>query len=261
MVRRKKVLWVTLGAVILIPAGLFLFLWVWWDRSFYPSKIANFNPEDFAAKATAPFFYSVGDELKHSDEINPQASTLLRGQIENFLVSPDGKMIAVVSNGFLTVVGWEGPKIRQVVPVDSIYKDPKPMGHQFFRDDDFQWSRNSKQIYLIKDEYYNSQGSQLYSEKGGLWRYSVDSGTLELVLKPFPAYNYFFGLKSGIYFSVPTETGDLQLKHFDGKRVRDIGAPKLRQFLSMISRLDLASRLSFRFRSSTTWTTCCRQRA
>jgi len=205
-----------------------LFLWVWWDRSFYPSKIANFNPEDFPAQANAPFFYSVGDELKHSNEIDPQAPTLLRGSIQNFLVSPDGKLIAVVSNGFLEVVGWGVPTIHQVVPVDSIYKDPKQIGRQFFRDDDFQWSRDSKQLYLIKDEYYQSKGSQLFSAKGELWRYTVDSGALDLVLKPFPAYNYFFGLESGVYFSVPTEEGDLQLKYFEGKRVSNISDPQAR---------------------------------
>jgi hypothetical protein len=204
----------------------FLSLWVWWDRTFYPSKIADFNPAVFTAIATAPFFYSIGDELKHSDEIDPKAQTLLRGHIEDFLVSPDGARIAVVANGFLTVVSWQGSTVQQVVPVDSIYKDPKPIGRQFFRDDNFQWSRDSKQLYLIKDEYYQSKGSQLFSERGELWRYTVDSGALELVLKPFPAYNYFFGLKSGIYFSTPTETGDLQLKYFNGEQVTDISNPQ-----------------------------------
>lgn len=43
------------------------------------------------------------------------------------------------------------------------------------------------------------------------------------VLKPFPAYSYFFG-NGGIYFSVPTETGDLELKRFDAARVRPVEA-------------------------------------
>ena len=128
---------------------------------------------------------------------------LVHAPIKNFLVSPDNTKIAVVANGLLVVVAHEEPVIRKVASVDSIYKDPKPIGRQFFRDNDFQWSKDSKYIYLIKDEYYDSKGSQLYSERGELWRYDLQSGILQLVLKPFPAYTYFFGNKSGIYFSVP----------------------------------------------------------
>jgi hypothetical protein len=47
---------------------------------------------------------------------------------------------------------------------------------------------------------------------------------LQLVLKPFKAYQFFFG-KSGIYFSVPNSQGDLQLQYFDGKKVVNIGQP------------------------------------
>ncbi len=89
----------------------------------------------------------------------------------------------------------------------------------------FQWSRDSKTLYLIKDQYYRSQGSQLFSAKGELWKYEVETQSLQPVLRPFPAYSYFFGLKSGIYFSVPTDRGDLQLKYFDGSRVTDVGTP------------------------------------
>jgi hypothetical protein len=46
-----------------------------------------------------------------------------------------------------------------------------------------------------------------------------------LVLKPFRAYSYFIGLKSGIYFSTPTDRGDLQLRYFDGNSVTDVDVP------------------------------------
>jgi hypothetical protein len=48
---------------------------------------------------------------------------------------------------------------------------------------------------------------------------------IQLVPRPFSAYNYFFGRNSGIYFSVPTDSGDLRLKYFDGNRVTDIDNP------------------------------------
>jgi hypothetical protein len=190
---------------------------------YVPSNIVDFHPAQFQAKADANFFFSVGNELKLSDEINPQAPTLLSGHIDNFLVSPDRKKIAAVVRGTLLIVSADGSGVRQVVTVDSIYKESKPIGRPFFRDDGFQWSKDSRYLYLIKDQYYGSKGSQLYSSKGELWRYDVQTGDLQLALKPFPAYTYFFGDKSGIYFSVPTEAGDLRLRYFDGAVVKNIG--------------------------------------
>jgi hypothetical protein len=200
-------------------------VWTYFRVTYTPSKIVAFHPTNFRAKADNPFFYSIGDELKHSDELSVEAPTLLHGQIRNFLISPDGTKIAVVANKLLMVVGGQDTVIRQVASVDSIYRESKPIGQRFYRDDDFQWSRDSKSLYLIKDEYYDSKGSQLFSKKGELWKYDIQTGDLQLVLKPFPAYTYFFGRNAGIYFSVPTESGDLQLKYFDGNHVTDVGTP------------------------------------
>jgi hypothetical protein len=154
MTRRKRWFQWLLGAVVAVPVLLFLSLWLYFRVTFRPSRIADFHPTNFRAKAGQEFFYSIGDALKYSDEINPEASTLFRGQISRFLVSPDSKRIAVVANSLLMVISIESPIIRKVAAVDSIYRDPKPIGQQFFRDDDFQWSRDSKGLYLIKDEYY-----------------------------------------------------------------------------------------------------------
>jgi hypothetical protein len=213
-------------ATIMIPSVLFLaalvvYLWVSSRRS----NIVQFHPANFEAMADTQFFYSIGDELKNSNEVNPKAPTLLRGQFDNFLVSPDSMKIAIVTNGVLMVVGRESSAIRKVASVDSIYREPKPIGQTFFRDDDFQWSQDSKSLYFIKDEYYASKGSQLFSTKGELWKFDLQSGESQLVLKPFSAYSYFFGRNDGIYFSVPTDAGDIQLEYFDGRRVTLIERP------------------------------------
>jgi hypothetical protein len=209
------------AAVVLLALGAWLCLWFAFRGT--PSDIVNFHPTEFQAKAAGAFFFSVGDELKYSSEIDPHAATLSRGHIDNFLVSPSRDKIAVVTGGKLLIVNADGSGIRQVAAVSSIYKTPKPLGRSFFRDDEFQWSRDSKHLYLISDQYYESKGSQLYSDKGELWRYDLESGNLQLVVKPFPAYTYFLGKGSGVYFSVPTSAGDLRLRYFDGKTVKDIG--------------------------------------
>ena len=221
MGRALLYLGVVLAVVIVICVSVWAYLWT----KFTPSTIVNFHPTNFRVKADKDFFYSIGDELKVSDDLNPQAPTLLRGEVRDFLVSPDTTMIAVVANGHLLVVGREAPMVREVAVVDSIYREPKPIGQHFYRNDDFQWSKDSRNLYIIRDEYYESKGSQLFSSKGELWTYDIQKRSLQLVLKPFPAFTYFFGRNGGIYFSVPTENGDLQLKYFDGSRVTDVDTP------------------------------------
>ncbi|MGA2962319.1 MAG: hypothetical protein ABSD96_11650, partial [Candidatus Korobacteraceae bacterium] len=223
---------VALDAVVLTPVSLFI-IWFLLFR-FVPapprSEIVDFRPTSFQAIANNRFFYSIGDELKYSDQIDPEAPTLLHGHINSFLVAPDGKTIAVVvngqppdSNGVSVIVNEQLMVVSIYRGDDSVTPGPKPIGHQFFRDDNFQWSKDSANLYLIKDEFYKSLGS-LYSEKAELWKYEVKTGDLELFLKPFPAYHYFFGLKSGIYFFA-AENGKVQLRYFDGQHVTDVGEP------------------------------------
>jgi hypothetical protein len=199
------------------------------------STIIGFSPTSFEAKASANFFYSVGNELKYSDQIDPHAPTLTRGPITEFLVSPDGNKIAVVVGKKLLIVGADSV-LGEIVDVDSIYRSPKPVGHRYIRDQDFQWSRDSKSLYLIQDEFYHSRGSQLFSPKGELWRYDLDSKSLQLILKPFAAHSYFFGQNSGIYYSEPTGRGDPQLKFFDGTNSTNIGKPETTDVLDLFER-------------------------
>jgi len=224
MARGRTILFIV-GAVLLVPVALLAALWLWWSRSDVPSKIVDFRPTTFQAKAATGFFYSVGNQLKFGDEISLQSPTLavMPGRIEYFLVSPDNGKIAAVASGKLFVVIRTPLTIRQVVSVDSIFREQKPLGRQFFRDFEMQWSRDSKTLYLIKDEFYETKGAQLFSDKAELWRYDLDMQQLSMVLKPFPAGDFFFG-QTGIYFSAATPSGDLQLEYFDGQHTRDVTA-------------------------------------
>src|SRR5258708_31034336 len=221
---RGRTIFIIVGAVLLVPVVLLGAVWLWWSASNVPSKIVDFRPTTFQAKATTGFFYSVSNQLKFGDEISLQSPTLalMPGRIEYFLVSPDSGKIAEVASGKLFVVIRTPLTVRQVVSVDSIFREQKPLGRQFFRDFEMQWSRDSKALYLVKDEFYETKGAQLFSDKAELWRYDVDTRQLQMVLKPFPAGDFFFGQKSGIYFSAATASGDLQLRYFDGERTRDV---------------------------------------
>jgi hypothetical protein len=225
MAQPWKFLATVFGVVIIIPVAIVL--WVLFSEFFlyHQSRIIDFHPTSFPVQADSKFFYSIGEDLKYSDRIAPDTPSLFHGKFMDFLVSPDGDRIAVVANGSLLIISGDGSINREVTPVSSIYKEPKPLGEQFYRNEDFQWSEDSKNFYLIKDEYYQTRGSQLFSIKGELWVYEIVTGNMQMVLKPFPASKYFFGKNSGVYFSIPTPEGNLRLRYFDGERTYDIGIP------------------------------------
>ena len=83
------------------------------------STIVDFSPVSFPAKADARFFYSINEELKYSDQIDPQAPSLASGRIAHFLVSPDGNKIAAVIKGKLLIIGANSI-LAEVAKVDSI---------------------------------------------------------------------------------------------------------------------------------------------
>ena len=201
---------------------------VWWvffpSPERHPSLVIDFRPTSFEEKTDSPFFYSIGDELKFSTRIDIDSPTIYRGKITRLLVSPDNTKALLVSDGRLIIADAKKRVFREITPVHSIWIKPKPVGESFFRDAGFQWSKNSKFIYLIKDEFYESEKAQLFSKNGALWRYSLDSEEFEKVLSPFRAYQFFLGLMDGVYFSVPDEQGNLILKYFDGAKVHEVGA-------------------------------------
>jgi hypothetical protein len=231
--------------MLLVAGGWFEPVSLYAKTNSAPS-IVDFHPGEFEAKADAPFFYSVGDELKYSDSIDSDAPTRFRGEVENFQVSPNGKLIALVSGHKLLVVDFLG-KVQIIGAVDSIYRTFKPFGRSFIRDEEFQWSRDSKSLYFIKDTFYRSKGSQLFSEFGELWRFEIESGEQQLVIKPFRAYQIILGRGSDIYFAIPLPNGDLILELFDGKAVIPNTAPLFsaseeRPFYSF-SRVDYSDKI------------------
>lgn len=224
---------ITYSALLVLTAPLIFAVYQLGMRTgvLVPLEIIDFRPTKFPAVANGHFFYSVGDDLKYSDQIDPKTPTILHGRINNFLVSPDGKRMAAVMDGRMKIISGETGDVRDVMPVRTIYEKSIPLGTSFFRDHHFQWSRNSNALYLIKDEYYESGATKIHplsSEKGELWKYEVATGSLQLVLKPFRSSSFFFGENSKVYFSVPNAEGNLQLMKFDGVITSEVGGPNAR---------------------------------
>ena len=186
------------------------------------SMIVGFSPSVFEARASTRFFYSINDDLKNADRIDPLARALVHGPFRDFLVSPDGNKIAIVAQGRLLIVGTESV-LAEVTKVENWNKSSKPLGQQFFWDDYFQWSRDSSSLYLIRDEFIRD--FQFSSKKRELWRYDLDVGTLNVVITPFDFLGYFLGDDAEIYYSEPTARGAVQLKRFDGRSSTNVGEP------------------------------------
>jgi len=148
---------------------------------------------------------------------------LLQGEITRVIPSPNGQLAAVVVNENLVIVNGEEKYLHKVAGVKNYHPKVKPLGEQYFRDQGFQWAPDSKSIFLIKDEYYESTRAQLFSKKGELWRFDVDSKTLVSVLSPFETFDYFLGSSGRVYFSTLDRSGNnLVLHAYDWAEVKNL---------------------------------------
>ena len=198
-----------------------------------PPMIVNYQPSSFVARGDTNFFYSIGDELKYSDQIDPNAPTIFNGNIQHLFVSPDNKKAAIITDNELIILSSDGRFKRQVTPVESgcDYSDNKKIGRGFFRSDNYQWSSNSESIYLIRNVFmYFIDRKNCYSKKSELWRYDLRTGQLTMVITPFKTYDYFTTVDNKIFFSVSDDIGDLHLRSFDGVQQRDIPRSNSREF-------------------------------
>lgn len=212
------------GSIVMILGGG-LYLLAYWAMHSDPPTIVDYAPTTFAEKAAIPFFYSVGIDpknrnygvdLRYADHFDPQGKVIFPGSLRQVIPSPDNAKALVVSNDVLWIVAADGGVPVRVADVADIYQDRKPLGKKFFRSDEMQWSADSSRVYLIKDEFYESKGVQLFSKHGELYEYDVSSRQLRQVVVPFRAFQYFVADGSGIFYAEPDEHGDLILKVHQG---------------------------------------------
>jgi len=224
-----KLLGFAVAIVAVISVGSMLFYSLIFGSD--PPTIVDYAPTDFAERAASPFFYSLGIDpkdrnsgvdLRFADHFDPQARIVFSGSLRTVIPSPDNTKALVVSNGVLWVVGTDGTAPQRVAEVADIYLEKKPLGKKFFRDDELQWATDSSKVYLIKDEYYESKGVQLFSKKGELYAYDLASRQLKPVVSPFRAFQYFVADASGIFFSEPDARGDLILKVYRSAGIAEV---------------------------------------
>lgn len=204
-----KVVSITLALAILALIGFFQFAISHANST--PSAIVGYSPNEFAEKTEKPFFYSIGNELRFGDHIETNGRVLFKGPMRSVVPSPDSKWALVVSDDVLWVLGNDGSAPVRITKVEDI-RMGRASGQEFFRYAEIQWAENSSRFYLIKDETYNSKGSQLFSMHGELTEYDISTGQMRKVFAPFRAFRYFVAERAGVFFEEANDQGDVILK-------------------------------------------------
>ncbi|PCJ14578.1 MAG: hypothetical protein COB04_14900 [Gammaproteobacteria bacterium] len=199
--------------VALLGVGLM----VWLDTIIYPAKLSDFSPTVFEDRELNPFFHSSEGELYFSRSIEDRASPIYEGAFNDVIVSPDNTMCIVVTDWNIILVDTSGARDRTIVNVRPVGQNPKPIGEAFYRNQGLQWSSDSKRIYLIKDEYYETNGSQLFSDKAKLYYFDLTRNELVMAVPKFKAYKYFLGVDDNIYFWKAEESGGMNLVGYSKK--------------------------------------------
>lgn len=213
MTKLHKAIGIALALVILVPIGLFLFALS--QAKTTPSAIVGYAPIEFSEKATEPFFYSTGNDLRFDDHLGTNSRVIFSGPLRTVIPSPDSKWALVVSEDVLWIVGSDGSAPFRITPVEDLRME-RAAGKQFFRYSEIQWARDSSHFYLIKDEAYKSRGSQLFSIHGELTKYDIATRQFRKVLAPFRAFRYFWAEGIGVFFGEANDQGDVLLKVWQG---------------------------------------------
>lgn len=237
----KKILFpflILLGVFILGATTVFLYI----KLTFYPPEVLDYRPQNFEVAINHQFFYSVGDQLKYTttETFDLNDPTLWSGPIQQVYASPDNQKALVVSDGELFLISASGELKELITKVDSLHQEPKPLGKVYYRDDSIQWAPDSHSFYLIKDQFYETQGIQLFSTKARLVNYNLQSKQFTEVIHPFPAYEYFLSNDGKrIFFMESVASGDLELTSWYQRTTEAVEVVDKEQFVWRIGEKEI----------------------
>ena len=204
--------------VIVVLLVIYGFLHIFSNGSF-PGRVINFNPDkNLVIHTTEPMYYYCDNKLYFS----PTGSVNLdkpiwKGEIpENFYngnvsVSPNSKYLVINNKKGLDVIDSVGNEICHIGDViESSFFEHRP---EYYWGSDFQWSSNSENIYLIKDDI---------STLSSLIRLNLKTKKIENIYHFEESHtNYYFGSNERfLYYTIYDKKGeifgmkkvDLQLK-------------------------------------------------
>jgi hypothetical protein len=129
-------------------------------------------PGDFREMAAAPFFFSIGRQLKHGTSIDENAPTLFTAEktVDYVFTAPDQQKAAVVSGQTLYLVEPGKPPVRllensiapqwvnEEIPYMQLWggKVGKPSVPLFYKAVSLQWDAASRYLYIVRIGESNS---------------------------------------------------------------------------------------------------------
>ena len=120
--------------------------------------IVVYKPSEFTEQASAPFFFSIGKQLKYGTAISEAAPTVLEGklvggELRAVYPSPDQTKAAAVTGGKLYLVEpGKPPRILLDPFVSGLEGRKLPIGETYYNYAHIQWDAASRYIFITRDK-------------------------------------------------------------------------------------------------------------
>ncbi len=213
---RKKIL--LIGIIIL---GLYLFLkllGVFFVKSHKDKRaeLIDFKPtKSLKIKTSKPIFYYTDNKLYYSEngEIN-FSKPIWNGYINSnkeigltVSVSPNSKYIAFNGNNSIIILNKNGNELANIKSVAKDMVDGRKSGK--FWNSNFQWSKDSKNLYLMNDRVWNGNYSSS-KNKTTLYRFSLNDKKKHKVIDlKEQSRNYYLDVnQNNLYYTAYDSIGD-----------------------------------------------------
>ncbi len=206
--------------VVIIILGIVLFfkllgMVVFESHKNKSSELIDFKPtESLKIKTSTPIFYYSDKKLFYSKngEIN-LTNHIWKGEIneryyENkVFVSPNSNFIAFDNNGSIKVLNKKGDILKNIESVSTDMLNGRKSGN--FWNSDFQWSKNSENLYLMQDRVWEGNFNRA-KNKSSLYKISTKTTELTKVidLKEQSENFYLDSNESNLYFTAYDSIND-----------------------------------------------------
>lgn len=196
------------------------------------AELIDFKPtESMKIKTSKPIFYYTDNKLYYSEngEVN-FSKPIWNGYINSnkevgltVSVSPNSKYIAFDNNGSVKILNQNGQELANIKPVAKDMLDGRKSGK--FWNSDFQWSKNSENLYLMNDRVWNGNYSRS-KNKTTLYRISLnDNKKYKVIDLKEQSRNYYLDVnQNNLYYTAYDSIGEswlLKKVDLKAKKVTD----------------------------------------
>lgn len=189
------------------------------------SELIEFQPnETIKVQTSKPIYYYVENKIYFSKngEIDLE-KPIWEGELKlnkgvgfTVSVSPNSEYIAFNTKKKIIILNSKGKIITQISPVSEYMFEERKQGN--FWATDFQWSKNSENLYLMKDKIWKNDYSQ-DKNKSSVYKFSVKTKELSKIidLNEQSHYYYINNSEKNLYYTASNQEGAWEFKKVDLK--------------------------------------------